>query len=375
MATRIIAIAGIIVVVLLVAGVILYTSSRWRAVETPATVTPTPTTVTPPASPVVRIATSPLGTTGYVIGAYLSDIWNRETRLKTFVQPYASTDAGIKALILGDADIAYAADVHLIDIYSWGKEFAIFTGLEGVAKKLPVQTVWLYTMETFFVIRAEDAGKFKCWSDLAGKPVFLTPVGFGNHLNMLRALKVLGIKVNHVEISTATVADALEKGTIVASALYTTGQEVLPPWGRELDLKAKLAALNPCPEEVEKFRKAGLVVVEINGSKVFFNNKDIGIIKGVAFFFGWHAGIDLSEDYVYEMLVALEKVAKDYAGLAREFKQIAEDFVRFQVTAIESCIAYGIPVHPGLAKFLKERGAWNPAWDKYIAKELIPRIG
>jgi hypothetical protein len=29
-------------------------------------------------------------------------------------------------------------------------------------------------------------------------------------------------------------------------------------------------------------------------------------------------------------------------------------------------------VHPGLAKYLKEKGLWNPEWDKYIAKELLP---
>jgi hypothetical protein len=29
-------------------------------------------------------------------------------------------------------------------------------------------------------------------------------------------------------------------------------------------------------------------------------------------------------------------------------------------------------VHPGLAKYLKEKGAWDPKWDKYIAKDLIP---
>jgi TRAP transporter TAXI family solute receptor len=344
-------------------------------VETTPTAPQTPAPQTPPPPQVMRIATSPVGTTGYMIAAYLADIWNREAGLRSFVQPYASTEAGVKALVLGEAEVAYTADVHFMDLYTWGKEFGILgVGLEREAKKLPVQSVWLYTMETFLLVRAEDAGKYRCWKDLEGKDVFLTPKGFGNHLNILRALRAVGVKVNHVEISTGAVADALSRGTIVATALYTTGTLTLPPWGRELDLKMKLAPLNPCPDEVEKLKAAGLVLKEIDSSKVFSNNKDMGKVVGVAFFFGWHAAIDIPEDVVYRMLVALEKVAKDYVGAAREFSQIAANMAGFQVEGVKSSIAYGIPVHPGLAKYLKEKGLWNPEWDKYIAKEMIPKL-
>ena len=253
------ALAGVVVVFLLVLGVVGYVLTRPESTPTP-TPTPvettpiapqTPAPQTPPPPQVIRIATSPIGTTGYVIAAYLADIWNREAGLRSFVQPYASTEAGVKALVLGEAEVAYTADVHFMDLYTWGKEFGILgVGLEREAKKLPVQSVWLYTMETFLLVRAEDAGKYRCWKDLEGKDVFLTPKGFGNHLNILRALRAVGVKVNHVEISTGAVADSLSKGTIVATALYTTGTLTLPPWGRELDLKMKLAPLNPCPDEV-----------------------------------------------------------------------------------------------------------------------------
>ena len=375
--------AGFVVIALLVLGVVGYMLTRPAPtptptptpVETTPTAAQTPAPQTPPPPQVMRIATSPVGTTGYMVAAYLSDIWNREAGLRTFVQPHASTEAGIKALVLGEAEIAYAADVHFMDLYTWGKEFGILgVGLEREAKKLPVQSVWLYTMETFLLIRAEDAGKYRCWKDLEGKDVFLTPKGFGNHLNILRALRAAGVNVNHVEISFGAVADSLSRGTIVATALYTTGTLVLPPWGRELDLRIKLAPLNPCPDEVEKLKAAGLVLKEIDSSKVFSNNKDMGKVVGVAFFFGWHAATDIPEDAVYKMLVALEKVAKDYVRVAREFSQIAADMAGFQLEAVKSSMAYGIPVHPGLAKYLKEKGLWNPEWDKYIAKEMIPKL-
>ena len=374
MSQRTVFIVGAVIVVLLVLGVIGYMLARPAPTETP-TPTPVETPVQTPALPqLIRITTSPLGTTGYVIGAYLADILNRELGLRSFVQPYASTEAGVKALVLGDAEMSWAGDLHLLDLYTWGREFGILgVGLEREAKKLPVQTIWLHVSATFLLIRAEDVDKYKCWKDLEGKNAFLITKGFGHHLNIVRALRAVGVNVNHVEISLGAVAEALEKGTIVATALYMSGLEVLPPWGSELDLKMKLAPLNPCPDEIAKLEAAGLVLKRLNSSIAFKANKDMGMLIGVSLFFGWHAAVDIPEDVVYNMLVALEKVAKDYARVAREFKQIAENMTEVQLEGVKSSIAYGIPVHPGLAKFLKEKGVWNPEWDKYIARELIPK--
>ena len=376
MSQRTVFIVGAVIVVLLVLGVIGYMLARPTPTATP-TPTPVETPVQTPALPqLIRISTSALGTTGYRIAAFLSDIWNREAGLRTFVYPFVGSEAAVKALVLGEVELAYGSDIDFMDLYTWGGVFGGFAGLEREAKKLPVQTLWLYTVETFFVVKAEDAGKYKCWRDLEGKNVYLNPKGFGTHRNMLRALKAVGVNVNHVELtlSGAIVAEALEKGTIVATNLYTIGTEVLPPWGSELDLKIKLAPLNPCPDEIAKLEATGLVLKRINSTVAFKANKDMGTIIGVAFFWGWHAAVDVPEDVVYSMLVALEKVAKDYARVAREFKQIEGDFAGFQLEGVKSMMAYGVPVHPGLAKFLKEKGVWNPEWDKYIAKELIPKL-
>lgn len=370
-----IALAASVITILLMLGVIGYMLTRPAPAPAPIT-TPSETLVatsaeTPAPPQLIRIATSALGTAGYRIAAFLSDIWNREAGLRTFVYPFVGSEAAVKALVLGEVELAYGSDIDFMDLYTWGGVFGGFAGLEREAKKLPVQTLWLYTVETFFVVKAEDAGKYKCWRDLEGKNVYLNPKGFGTHRNMLRALKAVGVNVNHVEISTGAVADALRMGTIVATALYTT-VEVLPPWGMEVELKIDLAPLNPCPDEIEKLEAAGLILKKIDSTKVFSRNKNMGTVIGVSFFSGWHAAIDIPEDTIYKMLVALEKVAKDYVRVAREFSPIATDFVGFQLEATKSMVAYGIPIHPGLAKFLKEKGVWNPEWDKYIARELIP---
>ena len=42
------------------------------------------------------------------------------------------------------------------------------------------------------------------------------------------------------------------------------------------------------------------------------------------------------------------------------FGPLAKDFAGFQVRGIQSIPE--VPVHPGLAKYLKEKGLWDPAW-------------
>ena len=39
----------------------------------------------------------------------------------------------------------------------------------------------------------------------------------------------------------------------------------------------------------------------------------------------------------------------------------------FQKAALE-VTAELVPIHPGLAKYLRERKQWNSAWDKHVAK-------
>jgi TRAP-type uncharacterized transport system substrate-binding protein len=378
--TQRVILVGAVIVVLIVLGAIGYMLTRPTPTPTTPTPTPTVTTVITPTKPtppqVIRISTAPLGTVTYVVGAYLADIWNRELAdlgIRFFVMPFPSAEPGVKAIALGEIEMGYIGDVHFMDLYTWGKEFGIITGLEGLAKRLPVPSIWFGTADTFFLIKAEDVDKYKCWRDLEGKNVFLTPVGFGNHLNALRMLRAVGIKVNHVEISIAAVADALERGTIVATVLYVS-VGALPPWGKELDLKMKLAPLNPCPDEIEKLKAAGLIVRELDAAQYFAKNKDMGKIIGIPWLFSWSMAIDVPEDIVYRMLVALEKNAKDYEKVSPYFKEVAEDIVGLQLKGVKWSIAYGIPVHPGLAKYLKEKGVWNPEWDKYIARELIPKL-
>jgi hypothetical protein len=58
----------------------------------------------------------------------------------------------------------------------------------------------------------------------------------------------------------------------------------------------------------------------------------------------------------------------DLAKLEPAFAPLAQDFAGYQVLAIRSIPE--VPVHPGLAKFLKEKGLWDSSW-KIATEETI----
>jgi TRAP-type uncharacterized transport system substrate-binding protein len=372
--------AGVVVVVLLELGVIGYMMVRPTPTPTPTTTpvetTPTATKTTPSMPKVIRIGTDPVGSISYKMGAYLSDIFNRhlgrDLGINFYSMPFPA-GGNLKALVIGDIEFAEPTDLELLDLYTYGGTFGIIKISPDEVKKLPVQTFWDFSLTSFLLVKKEDAGKYRCWRDLAGKPVFLTPIGFGTHLSMLRALRALGINVTHVEISLTAVGDAFERGSIVATAAYVTGVKAAPPWLLELDAKMDLAPVNLCPDEVEKLEKAGIIVVKKNAAEFFKRNAGMGEIVGTQYFHGFHAAVDVPEDLVYLMLKILENTSKDYERVAAEFAEMAMDFVGLQLKGLKSALSMGIPVHPGLAKFLKEKGVWDPQWDKYIARSLKPQ--
>ena len=65
-------------------------------------------------------------------------------------------------------------------------------------------------------------------------------------------------------------------------------------------------------------------------------------------------------DVVYKILVAFEKNKDKLAATDAGFGPMAKDFVGMQVNGIKA--NPDIPVHAGLARFLKEHKAWDDKW-------------
>jgi uncharacterized protein len=306
----------------------------------------------------LRWTTSQVGSYGYTIAASMAKIVEQALggEYTVTVQPYTSPTVAMKAVMNGEGEIAYTADIGMTQFQERVGGFKDFTP----TKPELVHSWYAYPMESMMATSAKDADKFKCWKDFSGKPVFYTQAGFQNWLNWQRIFKALGYDFKHVQIDLKSNADALEAGTIVGSATYTTAGSSLAAYWKETEIRMDIKVVNPCPDEVAKLKAAGLAVVDVDPKGAF--SKDVGpaTLMGVPILFGYNARIDLPEDVVYKMIKAFYDKRDELVKIDPGFTPMAKDFVGMQVQGIDANPQ--IPVHPGLAKFLKEHKAWNDKW-------------
>ena len=306
----------------------------------------------------LRWTTSQVGSYGYTIAASMAKIVEQALggEYTVTVQPYTSPTVAMKAVMNGEGEIAYTADIGMTQFQERVGGFKDFTP----TKPELVHSWYAYPMESMLATSAKDADKFKCWKDFSGKPVFYTQAGFQNWLNWQRIFKALGYDFKHVQIDLKSNADALEAGTIVGSATYTTAGRSLAAYWKETEIRMDIKVVNPCPDEIAKLKAAGLAVVDVDPKGAF--SKDVGpaTLMGVPILFGYNARIDLPEDVVYKMIKAFYDKRDELVKIDPGFTPMAKDFVGMQVQGINANPQ--IPVHPGLAKFLKEHKAWNDKW-------------
>jgi len=295
----------------------------------------------------------------YKASAFMADFLRRGMPdYDLTIYPYVSTTANVKSFLVGELESVYVAEPGFRDLYSFDK---VYKGFEPNVKQMPVQAVWLYTMETHILTLPKNKDKFRTWDDLDGKKIYMTKAGYMNHINIFRAMEdICGLDVTHVEVDMSKVADALRKGTIDATAAYTTALVSLASWIKVLDVASPLQGVNPTPAQIKKLTAAGFTPAKINMKKAY--TKDLGVdeLYGVPFYFGQHLGLNIPEEAAYNMLKVLEESAGDLASLESGFGPLKEDFAGFQVLGIQSIPE--VPIHPGLAKYLKEKGLWDSSW-------------
>jgi hypothetical protein len=306
----------------------------------------------------LRWATSNTGSYGYKVGAAMSTILEKALggEYTVTVQPFPSTTGAMKATMDGNAEIGYTADVGMRSVYDSLAGFKNYTPRKGRL----VHTWYAYPMESFMAAPAKTAGQYKCWGDFSGKPVFFTTAGFMNWLNFRRIYAALGYKFNHVEIDPSTQADALESGSIAGAVAYTTAGRSLASYWRETEIRSDITLINPCPDEVKKLTAKGLKPVEVNPKNAFSKNVGVDMVLGVPIYFAYNVRADMPASVVYRMVKAFYDSRESLAKQDKGFTPLARDFVGMQVGGIGA--NPDIPVHPGLARFLKEQNAWNDSW-------------
>lgn len=306
----------------------------------------------------IRFATSNVGSYGYAVGSVMSEVLQRNLgrEFAVVVQPYPSTSGAMISVMNGEGEFGYTADVGMRSLYDGDRPYDDFTPRRGML----VHSLYVYPMETFMLVADRRKDEFSSYADFDGKPVFFTPAGFMNWLNMRRIFAALGYEFNHVEIDSSTVADAFEAGTIDGSAGYTTAGASLPTYWREAELRANLAAINLTEEEMEKLRAAGLGPVEVDPSVAFSQELGVDKIWGVPIYFAYNVRADFDADVMKRILDILHENVDVLVEGDAGFGPLAADFVGTQAAGVAA--NPDIPVHPGLAAFLKEHGQWNDSW-------------
>src|SRR5690606_17646250 len=168
----------------------------------------------------LRWATSDVGSYGYAVASFMVDVLDAELEgnYVVTVHPYPSASAAMKAVMDGDAEFAYTADVGMQESYV---RSGPFEGYEPGMAEL-VHTFYAYPMESFLLTSRDNADQYATYADFDGEAVFFTPSGSMNWLNFKRVFEALGYEFNHVEMDSSAVADALESGSIVGAGGFTT---------------------------------------------------------------------------------------------------------------------------------------------------------
>ena len=312
----------------------------------------------------IRWGTSAVGSSGHKFLVTLADTLNKEWKgYNVTVQPTPGAIISVKGFASEKFDGYYGSDIAF---YEYANDTARFKGFKDSAKRAPIQSMWNFTVEVGFGIHKRNKDKIKTWHDLAGKKTFTGPRPWDTRAQTERGLAALGIKHDYVEVDIATAGSLLESGRIDAFVIYTNAEATTAPWITEASLTTDWVALNPSADEIAKLKAKGIATTSV---KPTMFRKDIGVDKVVLlpFYYGFHVGLDVPADDVYRLLTLVEKKAPELVKGEPGFAQIAADMVGMQRRGIEAAVDL-VEIHPGLAKYMKEKGAWNAKWDSRVAK-------
>jgi TRAP-type uncharacterized transport system substrate-binding protein len=307
--------------------------------------------------------TSAVGSSGHKALVNLANVLNKEFKgYQVTVQAMPGAIVSVKSYALGKTLGYYGADIAFFEFANGTNRFK---GFKEQMKRQPVQSFWTFTVEVGVAINARDKDTIKSWGDLTGKQFFSGPLPWDTRAHLERGLAAVGAKHNYIEVDLATAGSLMESKRLDGFIIYTNAEATTAPWITEAGLTTNWVALNPSKDEEAALNKAGIALTEV---KAVAFKRDIGLpsVKLLPFYYGFHVGMEIPEADVYRMLTIVEKNVDELISLDKAFAQL-KDMAGMQRKGVESSIDL-VPVHPGLAKWMKEKGVWDAKWDGRIAQ-------
>jgi len=311
----------------------------------------------------IRWATGPIGSSGHKALVVLADLLNKEMpEYRIAVLPTPGAVTTVKGFATGEYDGTYASELAFHELAT---DSGRMKGFKAEMKHQPVQSFWSYTLETGLAIHARDKDKIKKWADLSGKRVYTGPLPFDTRLHIERALAALGVKHTYVQVDLSTVGSQLQSGSIQGTIIYTSAEVSPVPWLTEAGLAADWAVLNPSPDEIATLKSKNFSILEIKPETF---KRDVHVDKVVLspFYWSFNVGLGMPEADVYKMLTIIEKNKDALAKADQSFLQVAKNMPDMQRRGVTSSADY-VPIHPGLAKYMREKGVWDAKWNTKVA--------
>jgi TRAP transporter TAXI family solute receptor len=316
----------------------------------------------------IRWGTSAVGSSGHRALTALGNLLNEKMDgYRVIVQPTPGAIVSVKGFATGEFEGYYGSDIAF---YELANNSDRFEGFQENVEVQPVQSFWAFTVEVGLGVHASQRENIDEWADLSGQRVFTGPRPWDTRAQIERAMRALGVEHEYVDVDLSTAGSLLESGQISGFLIYTNAEATTAPWIIETGLTTDWALLNPTEEELARLKEAGFAITEVaNPAEVFQEDKleaDKAIL--LPFHYGFHVGLDVPEADVYRMLQIIEENAAALAQADAGFAQIAADMAGMQVRGVEATGDL-VPVHPGLARYMREKGVWDAAWDSRIATQ------
>lgn len=313
------------------------------------------------------MSTSSAGTAGYACTMGLSSLVNKYTKYKLEAVPTPGSTASVRLFGKKGCDFAYQSGWGLSEIYENLGPF------EKVSlPRNPYQGLYYASFEIMMMTKA-NRKDINTYHDMVGKKVYPELAAWGWHDLFKLTMEKMGIyqKLEARQLDPMQAADALKIGVLDVVMGYSTNLgELSVSWIKNIDTMVEMKIISPTPEEQKQISALKLPGV-FYGEKMSYKaltpvNAEFtkkANPNGVwlwGSYQGWHPGSDMPTDVMYQMYKTWMEKAKEIANVNAYLDYWARDPVGMQVKAIEA--APGIPVHPGVAKYLKEKGVWKNNW-------------
>lgn len=221
-------------------------------------------------------------------------------------------------------------------------------------KPLKAQLLWVYSIAPQNVVVRADAG-IKTLADLNGKRLNPGIKGSATEKTAEAVFKELGIKPDYMRGSTPEAVAAIKDNRAVGYVKSGAGLQ-LDASSREIATFTAVNIIGLSPEQRKALEKAmpELSIVDVPAVA----GLNIPAFTTWGFGVGAAAGPEMSEETAYQIVKAVMEDKEIQANAFAEVKgvDLMEMTLKFATT----------PLHPGAAKYFRERGAQVPA--RLIAK-------